>query len=73
MCVCSFLCAYECKLCDGRCGCGGIRTHDLYSEYICTTREETERAVEGPDCIIVALNQELAATIAPICNIMYCS
>ena len=35
--------------------------------------DTAQRAVEGLDCIIVALNQELAATIAPICNIMYCS
>ena len=39
----------------------------------CTTREETQRAVEGPDCIIVAVNHELAATIAPSCNTAYCS
>ena len=30
-----------------------------------TAREETQRPVEGADCIIVALNHELAATIDP--------
>ena len=34
--------------------------------------DTAERAVEGPDCIIVALNQELAATIAPICYMFRC-
>ena len=40
--------------------------------FTCTRTEETQRPVEGADCIIVALNLELAATIGPIYN-AYCN